>query len=247
MKLLLDVGNTNSTLALYEGSVVKTFFIKTDKQNIQLSSLDRLLGRWKKDIEEVIFVSVVPDFTKKLKTLFLKIFPKARVCIAGEDIAIPLKNNYDDPDEVGADRLVLSYAAKMEYGAPVIVVDFGTAVTFDVVNGKGEYDGGVIFPGMRVSFQNLISSAALIKGFDLQHSGKIPVVGKATKQSLGSGLLRGYAAMCDGLIEQISEAVVGDPQVVCTGGNVSLVRPYSKCLKTLDEYLIFKGLINLAS
>ncbi len=243
MELFIDIGNTNSSIALSRsGKVLKVFFITTNKKNLREDSLKRLLSRWLNEIDRIVIVSVVPFFLGRLKRLLLKVLPDASLQVVGEHITVPIENTYSAPEEVGQDRLLSSFAAKHYYGTPCIVVDFGTAVTFDVVNKKGQYEGGIIFPGMRVSFKNLLESAALIGKFELDEAGKVPIVGKNTHDSIRSGLFRGYAAMCDGIITRLCDDMDEKPHIIATGGDAAIIEPFSEHLKNIDEILLFKGL-----
>ena len=160
----------------------------------------------------------------------------------GRDIKVPIKNNYLDPQQVGQDRLVGAYATKCLYGFPAIIIDFGTAITFDVISSKGEYEGGMILPGMRLSAESLFQKTALLPQI---HTIKKPhsIVGKTTQESILSGLFYGYAAMCSGLIDLLFSQMKGKPKVIATGGHAVVMKNFiSSRITNIDPDLVFKGL-----
>ena len=137
---------------------------------------------------------------------------------------MPMENNYN-PKQIGQDRLVGAYAAKVLYGFPAIIIDFGTATTFDVVNGKGEYDGGLIVPGIRLSTETLFQKTALLPRIENIQAPK-NLVGKNTQDSILSGLFYGYGTMSSGLIDLIEKKIKGKAKVIITGGYTSLMKKY---------------------
>lgn len=248
MKLLLDIGNTACSIGIHDGRELKgKFFIKTDKEEVPEKALCRMLSRWSGKIKQVRLVSVVPKATDKFKALLKRVLPDVPILEAGRDLEIPIINKYARPEEVGWDRLVGAYAAARKYGSPVIVVDFGTAVTFDVVNASTEYEGGLIFPGYSISLGALIEKAALLrdKAPCDQPQAELPVVGRATSESISSGMRHGYAAMCDGVLDNIFSELGCRALVVATGGEIDTVVPFSKNIDTIDITLIFSGLRDL--
>ena len=163
----------------------------------------------------------------------------------GKDVIVPLINRYRNPRQVGQDRLVGAYAALKFYGAPVIVIDFGTAITFDVVSKRREYLGGIIVPGIRLSAESLFHKTALIPRIDIVKPG--PLIGKDTQESVLSGIFYGYGAMSRGLIELIAKKFKGDkPKVIVTGGYTAQMKKYiASQITKIDRYLVFKGLFLL--
>jgi type III pantothenate kinase len=151
---------------------------------------------------------------------------------------IPIR--YDDPREVGADRIVNAVAAKERYGAPVVVVDFGTSTNFDVVSQEGEYVGGVIAPGIEISMEALFARAARLVKVD--YSAPASVIGKTTVGGLQSGLVYGFAGQVDGIVGRIREELAVDARVVATGGLADLVSPHSRTIERVDPFLTLDGL-----
>src|SRR5208283_137461 len=149
-----------------------------------------------------IICSVVPKVSKTLEDMLKKSVP---VDIIGRDILVPIKNRYKDPKQVGQDRLVGAYGAMKIYGRPLIVVDLGTAITFDVVSSHGEYLGGAIVPGIRLSAESLFLKTALLPKIEIQAPRHI--IGKTTQESILSGLFYGYGSLCKGMIDLLSSKV----------------------------------------
>lgn len=241
VKLLVDIGNTNTSMFILEKGVNRNrYFIKTSKKQIDTVSLKRLLGRYPGKIDEIIIVSVVPGFLRSFLKSLSPLAPGVPVRIVGKDIKVPMKIKYKDPSEVGQDRLVTSFAAFEIYGGPLIVIDFGTAVTFDVVSAKGDYEGGLIFPGLRLSLKTLSMEAALLPKVDL--APVKGVIGRDTKSSMNNGLLYGYASICDGLTDILKKKYGGKTLVVATGGDAELVGRYSRNVDKVHNDIIFSGL-----
>jgi len=246
MKLLIDIGNTNTSMVVASGKkFLKHYFIRTSKKDIAPKSLKRLLGRYLIDIDEMIVVSVVPEFLSLLKKVFNKRFTDARVRVVGRDIKVPIRNLYEKPREVGQDRLVTSFAASHVCGSPVIAIDFGTAVTMDYVNKSGAYEGGLIFPGLRLALGSLVEDTALLPRVALKPTRGF--IGRNTHSSMNNGILFGYAAMCDGIIEKFRRKYGRSVKVIATGGDAGLVSKYSRHIKTVRPYLIFEGLSRIVS
>ena len=189
----------------------------------------------------VILCSVVPEHLKIVQRAvqrYLKIEP----LIIGKNIKVPIKNNYFNPKQVGQDRLVCAYATKYLYGYPAIVIDFGTAITFDMVSPQGSYEGGIIVPGIRLSVESLYKKTALLPKIDSIHKPRA-LIGKNTKDSILSGIFFGYGSMCCGLIDQISKQLKGKPKVIVTGGYTHLMKKFiSKKISKIDKNLVFKGM-----
>jgi type III pantothenate kinase len=232
--LALDVGNTNTVLGFFEGdALVATARLTTvrertsDEHSLFLRAVIEAKGRKVGEVDDVIVSSVVPP----------QDFPIRAACrdLFGID---PL---YDHPSEVGADRIVNAVAAVAAHGAPCIVVDFGTATTFDVVTASGDYLGGVICPGPGISADALFSRAARLSRVDLHRPER--VVGKNTAQSVQSGLFWGVLAQAEGLIARI-RGELGEPgmRVVVTGGLAPLFAAASADLGLVDGDLTLRGL-----
>ncbi|MGD2278768.1 MAG: type III pantothenate kinase [Candidatus Omnitrophota bacterium] len=241
ISLLIDIGNTNTSLAVVrEKRIAKRYFIRTSREQISSKALKRLLGRNLDRIDKVVVVSVVPEFLRIMKKAIKKILPKTRVFIVGKNVRAPIKNKYRKPKEVGQDRLVAAFAARKLFGSPVVSVDFGTAVTLDFVNKKGEYEGGLIFPGLRLALASLEEEAALLPKVDIKPTKGL--IGRTTKGSMNNGILYGYASMCDGLIDRLKKKYGKSLKVVATGGDAKLVSKYSRNIKNINPDLVFTGL-----
>ena len=241
MKILIDIGNTNTSIAIVKNKkIAKRYFIRTSRAELCAKALKRLLGKAIEDIDAAITVSVVPGFLSVLKRALKIAIPKVEVKVVGKDVIVPIKNKYKKPDEVGQDRLVTAYAASRKLKTPVVAIDFGTAVTFDFVNKNGEYEGGLIFPGLRVALKALVHDAALLPKIDIKPSRSL--VGRDTKASMNNGMLYGYASVCDGLIQEFRQKYGKSVNVIATGGDAALVAKYSKYIKHVSGDLIFEGL-----
>jgi type III pantothenate kinase len=195
--------------------------------------------------EKVIICSVVPKSLRLVQRKVRKhLGLKAQV--VGRQLRIPIKNKYRHPRQVGKDRLLCAFAARELHGAPLIVIDLGTAITFDGVSTKGEYLGGAIIPGLRLSAEALFEKTALLPRIRLAEPGK--VIGRSTEESIQSGLFHGYGSLCDGMVERLAEEMGCKPKVVMTGGYSGVLCRYMKHpILAVDEELIFKGMGLLAS
>lgn len=243
MLLAVDIGNTNITFGIFKGSGLAgsarfpTAVFKGYKDFVRKESKDI-------DIKAAAVCSVVPEAARILLPL-LKKYITSEVFILGRDIKVPIKNLYKNPRQVGQDRLAAAYAARVLYArkSPAIVIDFGTALTFDVVSEKGAYLGGLIIPGMEMSLAALSERAALLPKAKLTKPSFI--LGKTTKDSMTSGVFYGYAAMCDGLVARLEKRFGKKFYVIATGGNARLISPISASIDKVDNSLVLKG-INLA-
>ncbi len=241
MKLLIDIGNTNTSIATLEGGRIrKRYFIHTAKKQLKAEAFARLIGIDRNRIDSAFVVSVVPVFLALIRKSLAKAVPGISVKVVGINVKVPIRNRYKRPREVGQDRLVTAFAASGIYGAPVLVLDFGTAVTLDYVNEKSEYLGGLIFPGLRLSLQSLVRHTALLPEIEIEATAGL--IGRNTKDSMNKGLLMGYAAMCDGLIERFRKKYGRAFKVVATGGDARLISRYSRHIKTVSPNLILRGL-----
>jgi type III pantothenate kinase len=243
MLLAVDIGNTTIGLAVIHkaGRITTVAVIDTDAKPGKVRAVIAKIFR-AHAISRVIICSVVPKVSKTLEGIFKKNVP---VDIIGRDIKVPIKNRYKNPKQVGQDRLVGAYGAMKIYGRPLIVVDLGTAITFDVISPKGEYLGGAIVPGIRLSAESLFLKTALLPKIEIQAPRHI--IGKTTQESILSGLFYGYGSLCRGFIDLISRQLKIKPRVVMTGGHTRLMKKFvSPKIRIIDEDLVFKGIYFLS-
>ncbi len=241
MKLLIDIGNTNTSIAVVKGMrLKKRWFIRSSRKEVSERSFKRLVGAHLCDVARIVVVSVVPEFLAGLRKTLRRIAPDIPVLVVGKDVKVPIKNRYKKPKEVGQDRLVTSFSAVCVCGQPVLVIDFGTALTMDYVNEKGEYEGGLIFPGLRSALASLVKNTALLPKIAVRPARGF--IGRDTRGSMNNGILFGYAAMCDGLIAGFRKKYGRSLKVIATGGDAGIVAGYSRHIKTVYPDLIFEGL-----
>ena len=242
--LAVDIGNTNIVCGFFKG---KRLFMKlrlpTDSAdfNIYCRIKNRLkaAGIKPESIGLAVISSVVPSASRRLIGLLKKYF-NIKSLELGKDAAVPIKNLYKKPLQVGQDRLVNAYACLKLYGKPAIIVDFGTATTFDYINNKGAYCGGLITPGAEISLDGLYNKTALLPKIKLKKPKGL--IGKDTAESMRSGILHGFSSMCDGIIEKVKEKFTANITVVATGGLSPLFAPYCKQLDYIDIDLTLKGI-----
>ena len=243
MLLAIDIGNTTIGFAVIRktGRIVTVVIVDTDSKASKIKAVAARILR-SHPVSRAVICSVVPKASKKLEDILKKTVP---VDIIGRDIIVPIKNRYKNPKQVGQDRLVGAYGAMKIYGRPLIVVDLGTAITFDVISSKGEYLGGAIVPGIRLSAESLFLKTALLPHIEIQAPRQI--IGKTTKESILSGLFYGYGSLCRGFIDLISQQMKAKPKVVMTGGHTHLMKKFvSPKIRIIDEDLVFKGIYFLS-
>jgi len=249
MLLAIDSGNTNSVFAVFDdgGSIVGQWraSAKSSKtadelaiwlrQLMEISEIDHKL------IDSVVIASVVPDNLFDLRTLSEKYFGCKALVIGDPDCDLGIEVQVDRPDEVGADRLVNAVSAHETYGGPLLLIDFGTATTFDVVTGDGAYDGGVIAPGVNLSLEALQMAAAKLPRIDIAPPAS--VVGKNTISAMQSGIYYGYASMIEGVTERIrAERGHASLPAIATGGLAELFSSACPSIEKTDPDLTLRGL-----
>lgn len=246
MLLAADIGNTNTAIGLYDGERLAAHWRLTtapdrtsDELEIWLRSLLELEGLTGADVSGVAISSVVPSITTAFRFVAGEI-TIGDVVVVGPGVKTGLIINIDNPREVGADRVVNAVAARERYGAPCIVVDFGTSTNFDVVGTEGDYLGGSIAPGLVIATNALIAGAAALRNVEF----KAPphAIGKGTIEAIQSGAIFGHAGLVDGIMERLALEVGGDVTRVATGGLASTVVPYCESVSTIDEFLTLDGL-----
>ncbi len=240
MILAIDIGNTNISFALFKGSKISRHWdipAKTYAKS-RLSADIRA-----KNINSAFICSVVPGLTKKLSA-DIKNITGIRPAIIGKDILVPMKNLYRYPRQLGLDRLVNAYAASRIYSPPVIVLSSGTALTIDAVSKNKAYLGGFILPGLNPSLSALNANTALLPKLKL-----IPVsrhIGKDTRSSMLNGVILGTAAAADALIKRIRFKIGKEARIIGTGGDIDLIKRFSKYIIKVDKELTLKGIFLLS-
>lgn len=237
MLLAIDIGNTNISFAIFKGKRFKKQF-DIPSNTYSKSELLKKLGD-KSGISDTAICSVVPKLTGILKR-DLEFLTGKKVYIIGKDLNIPLKNHYHKPAQLGEDRLVNAYAACRLYKTPLIVIDSGTAVTFDVVDSNQAYLGGLISPGMKITLESLKEKTALLPLVKLGPPKML--IGRSTKASILSGVVFGIAGMVKELANRIKKDIGKNATVIGTGGNIGLIKKYSGLRLKIEPELTLKGI-----
>ena len=247
MLLVFDVGNTNMVIGIYKDkSLVKDWRICTDIHKTS-DEYGMLIGNLLahnnidiKSIDDVIISSVVPNVMHALENFSIKYCEK-KPMIVGPGIKTGLNIKYDNPKQVGADRIVNAVAAIEKYGSPLIVVDFGTATTFCAISDKAEYLGGTICPGLKISSEALFNGAAKLPRVELIKPGK--TICKATVEAMQSGIIYGYVGQVEKIISMMKKELGSeDIKVVATGGLSSLIHSETDSIDHIDKFLTLEGL-----
>jgi len=247
MKLGIDIGNTKIGFALLNGLKVKPIggvLMNQQAKDIffQLAQLAEVVRRRYPGIKDVRVGSVVPKMTAAVEKACRN--AGLKVVVIGRDLKVPIKNNYRNPKQVGIDRLLCAFAAKELYGEPLIVIDFGTAITFEVISAAGAYEGGLIIPGIQMSLDSLSQKTALLPRVERVAKPE-HLIGKNTEESILSGVLNGYGVMCDGLIERFMKITQSKQpcKIVLTGGYAKLIKGLmTHKVHQVDEELVYKGM-----
>lgn len=246
MLLVVDVGNSHTVLGLYEGEelvahwrVVTTTHRTSDELRILFLNLLQERGYNVKDVTGCCVSSVVPELNHALQDMCRQTFDTEPLFI-GPGVKTGLIIQTENPKEVGADRIVNTVAAFEEFGGPLIVVDFGTATTFDAVSEKGEYLGGAIVPGIEISAEALSEKCAKLPRVEISKT-ESPI-GRDTISAVRAGLTFGYADLVDGLITRIEKEIGSKSHVVATGGMANFIGSMTQHIGNIDEWLTLKGL-----
>jgi type III pantothenate kinase len=246
MLLAIDVGNTQTVIGVYEGQKrIRHWRVLTepgrtaDEYAALFWNLYHASRLQTPDVSGIVVSCVVPPMLSVVEELCRNLFHR-RPVIVGPGVKTGIPILYDNPKEVGADRIVNAVAAYELYHGAVIVVDFGTATTFDCVSKKGEYLGGVIAPGLGISVDALFLKTAKLSRVELVKPPR--VVGKNTVHAIQSGVIYGYVSLVDGLVERIQQESDVRARVIATGGYAALIAPESRTIEATDEFLTLEGL-----
>ena len=233
MLLAVDVGNTQTVLGLCEGErIVEHWRLATERTRTGDELGVLLTGLLDVDaVDGICLASTVPTLVREWERVAAR-WVEAPLLAVGPGVKTGIQIRYDDPREVGPDRIVNSVAAKERYGAPVIVVDFGTSTNFDAVSAGGEYVGGVLAPGVAISMEALFDRAARLSR--VEFVAPPTVIGRNTVHALQSGVVYGFAGQVDGIVRRMSEELGGEPRVLATGGLAGLIVPHAE---TVHEHL----------
>ncbi|MCX5780258.1 MAG: type III pantothenate kinase [Firmicutes bacterium] len=246
MVLVFDVGNTNIVVGVFAGKQLLTHWrIRTDtlrtadEYGVMLNSLFHYHDLSMQSVKSVVISSVVPTLMMELDWMTERYFG-CKPLVVGPGIKTGLAIKYDNPREVGADRVVNAVAALHKYGPPLIIIDFGTATTFCVVNEASEYLGGAIAPGIQISTEALVNRASKLPRIELS----VPksVIGKNTVMSMQVGIMYGFVGQVEGIINRMKKEIHGEPRVIATGGLASLIAGETDSIDVVDEYLTLEGL-----
>ncbi len=246
MILVLDTGNTNIVLGVYEGGKLKhhwrmkTYQHRTeDEYAMSVKALFDHVGLTFQDIRGIIISSVVPPVMYPLEQMCRKYFNQTPL-VVGPGTKTGLNIKYDNPKEVGADRIVNAVAAIHDYGSPLIIVDFGTATTYCYINEKGEYVGGAIAPGVGISMEALFDKASKLPRVSLSRPDQ--VVGTNTVTAMQAGSMYGYVGQVEGIVARMKAETKTEPTVIATGGMAELIAKETNAIDVVDNFLTLKGL-----
>ena len=250
MLFCMDIGNTNIVFGVTDGDQIRHHWrIRTEKETTadELGILVGTLFQWNgikfEDIRNTIVSCVVPPLLNTVEEFSRRYF-HVKPVIVGPGIKTGMPIKYDNPREVGADRIVNAVAAYEEYGTSLVVVDFGTATTFDYISKEGAYMGGAIAPGVIISCEALFQEASKLPRVEIFSRPKT-VIAKDTVSSMNAGIIFGYAGLVDGIVNRIRKESGESPKVIATGGLASLVSEVSETIDHVEEFLTLKGLMIL--
>ncbi|MDP9325685.1 MAG: type III pantothenate kinase [Candidatus Dormibacteraeota bacterium] len=246
MLLAIDAGNTNIAIGAYRGEeLAHQWRLSTrrdataDELGVTLRGLFDTAEVAIQEIDSVVISSVVPTLDRSLLGMCRQYLGTEAMMI-GPGIRTGIQIRYDNPREVGADRVVNAVAAFHKYGGPTVVVDFGTTTNFDVIAGNGDYLGGAIAPGIRISMDALFERAAKLPRVELLEPRS--VIAKNTVESIQSGFLYGFVGQIEGIVARMTAELGGDVTVIATGGLAQLISDHTKCIQTVDDRLTLDGL-----
>jgi type III pantothenate kinase len=241
MLLAVDVGNTGTVFGCYDGPELGERWRIATEAHRTGDELGALLADFLdlSEIDGICLSSTVPRLIREYEHVAER-WAKAPLLVIGPGVATGIAIHYDDPREVGPDRIANSVAARERFGAPVIVVDFGTSTNFDIVSPEGDYVGGVLAPGIETAMDALFSRAARLVKVDYAEPEN--VIGKTTEQGLRSGLVYGFAGQVDGIVDAIRRELGAEAKAVATGGLADLIAPHTRSVSEVVPFLTLDGL-----
>ncbi|MDX9871838.1 MAG: type III pantothenate kinase [Clostridia bacterium] len=246
MLLVIDVGNTNIVLGVYDGNKLSKYWRLTTNRNqtadeygIRICSLFNHSGLDYRQVNAITISSVVPPVMPTLEEMAHSYF-NVEPLVIGPGVKTGMPILYDNPREIGADRVVNAIAGFEQYGGPLIIVDFGTATTFCVISQKGEYLGGAITAGLGIATEALFQRAAKLPKIELVKPKKI--IGRNTVSSMQAGLIYGYIGQVDEIVTRIKKEIESDAYVVATGGMAEIIANESRTINKVDPFLTLEGL-----
>ena len=239
--LAVDVGNTDTVYGLYDGDQLREHWRVATERRQTADELGVLVGGFVdyEQIDGVVLSATVPTLVREYER-FAERWAHAPILVVGPGVSTGMPIRYDDPREVGPDRIANAIAARERYGAPCVVVDFGTSTNFDIVSPEGEYVGGVLAPGIEISMDALFARAARL--FRVEFVAPPTVIAKTTQAALQSGLVYGFAGQVDAIVERIRAELGAEARAVATGGLAELIAPHSRTIELVDAFLTLDGL-----
>jgi type III pantothenate kinase len=247
MLLCIDIGNTNIVLGIFQDDTMLNHWrirtergMTSDELGILVQGLFVSVRLQMGSIKGIIISCVVPTLLSSFRD-FCLLYCNREPMIVGPEIEMGMSINYDNPKEVGADRIVNAVAAYQKYRTGLIVVDFGTATTFDYISSEGSYEGGTIAPGIVVSAEALFQKASKLPRVEIFAKPKT-AIGKETTSSINSGLIYGYAGMVDGIVNRMKKEIGSDLTVIATGGLAPLIKSETSSIDYVEEFLTLEGL-----
>jgi type III pantothenate kinase len=246
MLLIIDLGNTNLTLGLFEAEkLVAHWRLATDavrmpdEYGLQLLGLLQHYGYQPAQLDGIILSSVVPPLTERVIQA-CDTFLQREPMVVHPSLKLNIQIKYDDPLTVGADRIADAVAVQAQFGGPACIIDFGTATTFNALTAKGDYLGGSIMPGIGVAADALVQRTAQLPPFEL----KAPpsVIGRNTRHALQSGLIFGYASMVEGMVNRFRQELGNDMKVIGTGGHINKIQEHTQAIQEIQPWLTLEGL-----
>ena len=239
--LAVDVGNTQTVFGLFDGAELTEHWRVATEAHRTGDELGALVTRFLDlgHVDGISLSSTVPQLIREYE-LFAERYAEAPLLVLGPGVRTGIPIRYDDPREVGPDRIANAVAANERHGAPCIVVDFGTSTNFDIVSPEGEYVGGVLAPGIEISMEALFARAARLIKVDFAEPPT--VIGKTTASGLQSGLVYGFAGQVDGIVERIRAELGVEARAIATGGLAELIAPHSRTIEHVDPWLTLEGL-----